>query len=58
MEDPQRPGSKLLELALAWLAQDKEKRIEKEIAVGGTKKRGAAKRAEGETTESEAFYKK
>ncbi|ORY59019.1 P-loop containing nucleoside triphosphate hydrolase protein [Leucosporidium creatinivorum] len=58
MEDPERPGSKLLELALAWLAQDKERRIEKEIAVGGTKKRGAAKKAEGETTDSEAFYKK
>lgn len=58
MEDPARPGSKLLELALAWLALDKDARVAREIAVGGTRKRGAQKRLEGETSDSEAFYRK
>lgn len=58
MEDPNRPGSKLLELALAWLGEDREARIKKEISVGGTKKRGAKKLAEGVTSDSEAFYRK
>lgn len=58
MEDPQRPGSKLLELALSWLKQDREARIEREISVGGTKKRGAKKLEEGVTSDSEAFYRK
>lgn len=56
MEDPSRPGSKLLELALAWLSDDKQERIKKEIAAGGKKKRGAK---DGDVpTDSETFYRK
>lgn len=57
MEDPERPGSKLLELALAWLDQDKTARIERELKEGGKRKRGA--QAGGDVpTDSEVFYKK
>ncbi|KAK4049789.1 CCR4-NOT regulatory complex component [Microbotryomycetes sp. JL201] len=57
MEDPERPGSKLLELALAWLTQDKQVRIDKEIAIGGRRKRGA-KDHQDIPTDSETFYRK
>ncbi|SGY26056.1 BQ5605_C018g08694 [Microbotryum silenes-dioicae] len=53
MEDPGRNGSKTLELALAWLQQDRQKRESGEIARDGMRKRGAK-----EVTESEAFYRK
>lgn len=56
MEDPNRTGSKLLEVALHWLVEDKRKRIEIEVAQGGKEKRGA--RAQGEPSNSEDFYKK
>ena len=56
MEDPNRTGSKLLEVALHWLVEDKRKRIEQEVAQGGKEKRGA--RAQGEPTDSEDFYRK
>ncbi|GAA5992311.1 hypothetical protein JCM10908_000418 [Rhodotorula pacifica] len=56
MEDPQRTGSKLLEVALHWLVEDKQKRIEREVREGGKEKRGA--KGKGETTNSEDFYKK
>ncbi|POY71109.1 hypothetical protein BMF94_5866 [Rhodotorula taiwanensis] len=56
MDDPNRTGSKLLEVALHWLVEDKQKRIEKEVREGGKQKRGA--RGQGETTNSEDFYKK
>ncbi|GAA5912453.1 hypothetical protein JCM5296_004399 [Sporobolomyces johnsonii] len=55
MEDPQRSGSRLLELAIHWLEVDRERRIEKEIRIGGKQKRGAL--GNGETTDSEKFYK-
>ena len=54
MQDPQRPGSKLLELALAWLVEDKEARVNKEVARDGVQKRGA----QAIPTDSEAFYRK
>lgn len=56
MEDPARPGSKLLELALAWLAEDKAARIKREVEVLGRRKRGAAENAI--PSDSEVFYKK
>ncbi|KAK4048493.1 CCR4-NOT regulatory complex component [Microbotryomycetes sp. JL221] len=59
MEDPKRPGSKMLELALSWLDQDKQVRIEKEISVGGKRKRGAKEKLENDVpTDSETFYRK
>ncbi|KAM0790308.1 hypothetical protein ACM66B_005609 [Microbotryomycetes sp. NB124-2] len=59
MEDPERPGSKLLELALSWLSEDKNVRIDKEIAIGGRRKRGAKEQQEGDVpTDSETFYRK
>ena len=57
MEDPNRTGSKLLEVALHWLVEDKRKRIEREVAQGGKEKRGA-RAAEGKPTNSEDFYRK
>ena len=54
MMDPERPGSRLLELALSWLVEDRERRIEKEVREGGVKRRGA----QAITGDSEAFYRK
>ncbi|GAA5862296.1 hypothetical protein JCM8547_007592 [Rhodosporidiobolus lusitaniae] len=56
MDDPNRSGSKMLELVVHWLQEDKRKRIENELKEGGKVKRGAA--AAGETRDSEVFYKK
>ncbi|BGP18360.1 hypothetical protein JCM10213_008531 [Rhodosporidiobolus nylandii] len=56
MEDPDRSSSKLFELALYWLAEDKKARVAREIAEGGETKRGAVK--SGETRDSEVFYRK
>ncbi|GAA5980742.1 hypothetical protein JCM11641_000189 [Rhodosporidiobolus odoratus] len=56
MDDSNRSGTRLLELALYWMEEDRKARIEKELKDGGKTKRGALK--EGETTESEVFYKK
>lgn len=56
MEDPERPGSKLLELALAWLDEDKQARIQRELKEGGKRKRGA--QASEIPTDSEVFYRK
>ncbi|SCV73733.1 BQ2448_6163 [Microbotryum intermedium] len=53
MEDPGRNGSKMLELALTWLQEDRKERESGEIARDGLRKRGAK-----EVTESEAFYRK
>lgn len=58
MMDPDRSGSRLLELAVHWLEIDKKKRIEKEIREGGKQKRGANGAANGVVTDSEAFYRK
>ncbi|GAA6014354.1 hypothetical protein JCM10207_005430 [Rhodosporidiobolus poonsookiae] len=58
MEDPERRGSRMLELALHWLEEDRKVRVEKEVQEGGKQRRGARKAGEGETTDSEAFYKK
>lgn len=55
MADPNRPGSKLFELALAWLAEDKEARIAGEIAIEGRAKRGAK---EADPKDGESFYAK
>ncbi|GAA5918723.1 hypothetical protein JCM1841_006261 [Sporobolomyces salmonicolor] len=55
MDDPQRGGSRLLELAIHWLEVDRARRIEQEIRIGGQQKRGAL--AGGETTDSEKFYR-
>ncbi|BGP49795.1 CCR4-NOT regulatory complex component [Rhodotorula kratochvilovae] len=54
MDDPSRPGSKILELALHWLTEDRKTRVALEIAHGGREKRGAA----GVTKDSETFYRK
>ncbi|KAK4700366.1 CCR4-NOT complex subunit CAF16, partial [Phenoliferia sp. Uapishka_3] len=54
MMDPERPGSKLLELALSWLVEDRAARIAREISVSGAQKRGA----QSTPGESEAFYRK
>ncbi|BGO92103.1 hypothetical protein NBRC10512_000834 [Rhodotorula toruloides] len=58
MMDPDRSGSRLLELAVHWLEIDKKMRIEKEIREGGKQKRGATGAANGVVTDSEAFYRK
>jgi CCR4-NOT complex subunit CAF16 len=56
MEDPNRVGSRLFEVAMSWLVEDKRKRVELEQAgVDGFRTRGASKQ---ETTDSEIFYKK
>lgn len=53
MDDPNRAGSRLLELALAWLANDRKMR---ETAPEGTyKPRGAHK--SDDPTDSEKFYR-
>ncbi|KAL8281025.1 hypothetical protein RQP46_006704 [Phenoliferia psychrophenolica] len=54
MMDPERSGSKLLELALSWLVEDRAARIEKEIREKGVQRRGA----QAVPGESEAFYRK
>ncbi|GAA5911940.1 hypothetical protein JCM8208_002862 [Rhodotorula glutinis] len=54
MDDPNRRGSKLLEVALHWLVEDRKKRVEKEIADLGREKRGAQEA----NISSEAFYRK
>lgn len=54
MEDPDRSGSRLLELALSWLVEDKAARVEREMEVIGRRKRGA----QALPTDSEAFYRK
>ncbi|GAA5960451.1 hypothetical protein JCM21900_003600 [Sporobolomyces salmonicolor] len=55
MDDPQRGGSRLLELAIHWLEVDRARRVAEEISLGGKQKRGAL--ADGETTDSEKFYR-
>lgn len=55
MANPDRPGSRLFELALAWLAEDKDARVAGEIAVGGRRKRGAR---EADPKDGESFYAK
>lgn len=55
MENPDRAGSRLLELALGWLELDREARVAKEISRDGKQRRGAG----GKTvTDSEEFYRK
>lgn len=54
MEDPNRAGSRLLEVALAWLKEDRVARIDKEISTYGSQQRGA----KDVPADSEAFYKK
>lgn len=54
MEDPNRAGSRLLELCLAWLKEDKIVRIANEISRDGFQRRGARE----VTGDSEQFYKK
>jgi CCR4-NOT complex subunit CAF16 len=58
MENPERPGSKLLELALAWLEGDREARMSREVKENGRRKRGAQLGEEGKVTDSEQFYRK
>jgi CCR4-NOT complex subunit CAF16 len=57
MEDPNRAGSRLLEVALAWLKVDRVERIAKEIRIHGSQLRGAAS-LKNVTSDSETFYKK
>lgn len=58
MEKPNRAGSKMLALALRWLKEDKEKRIQLEQD-GTLRARGAPKVARNaDPTDSEAFYRK
>lgn len=57
MADANRPGSKLLELVLAWLIEDRQARIAKEIAVHGRQKRGA-QNGEKDPKDGESFYNK
>lgn len=54
MANPDRAGSRLLEVALAWLGQDKVVRDKKEIDKYGSRKRGP----KAETKDSETFYRK
>ncbi|GAA97839.1 uncharacterized protein L969DRAFT_592399 [Mixia osmundae IAM 14324] len=55
MNDPNRAGSRLLELALAWLAEDKEERKKlEEAGEEGFSKRGA----NSDPSDSESFYRK
>ncbi|GAA6058042.1 hypothetical protein JCM3770_002936 [Rhodotorula araucariae] len=54
MDDPERRGSKLLELALYWLVEDRKLRVAREIEQHGKEKRGAT----GVTKDSETFYRK
>ncbi|GAA5871265.1 hypothetical protein JCM3774_000895 [Rhodotorula dairenensis] len=56
MEDPARTGSKLLEVALHWLVEDRKRRVQLEMEQSGKEKRGA--KAKNETSNSEDFYKK
>ena len=58
MEKSNRAGSKMLALALRWLKEDKEKRIQLEQD-GTLRARGAPKEAKNaDPTDSEAFYRK
>lgn len=54
MENPLRAGSRLLELCLAWLKEDRVERVRQEIAIHGKQTRGAR----DVPADSEAFYKK
>lgn len=54
MQNPDRAGSKLLEVALAWLGEDKVARDEKELRERGERRRGPKK----DVTDSEVFYRK
>lgn len=54
MMDPNRAGSRLLELALSWLVEDRAARIAKEVAEKGVQRRGA----QALPSESESFYRK
>lgn len=54
MEDPNRAGSKLLELCLAWLGEDRVMRVSREIEMTGARKRGAR----AIPTDSEDYYRK
>lgn len=57
MEDPERAGSRLLELAVAWLREDRKMRLELEKSnTEGFRSRGA--RTTEETRDSETFYRK
>jgi len=57
MNDPDRAGSRLLELAIAWLTTDNAKRLKLEEAGElGYRKRGS--NATTETRDSEVFYRK
>ncbi|GAA6064663.1 hypothetical protein JCM10212_001779 [Sporobolomyces blumeae] len=55
MADENRAGSRMLELALWWLENDKQARLDKEHREHGEKKRGARNREV--VTDSEKFYK-
>lgn len=54
MDDPNRRGSRLLEVALHWLVVDRRERVDREIAESGREKRGAQEA----NISSEAFYRK
>lgn len=54
MEDPHRAGSRLLELCLAWLGEDRVMRVKQEIEMTGARKRGAREIP----ADSEEFYRK
>ncbi|GAA5915921.1 putative ATP-binding cassette family ATPase CAF16 [Sporobolomyces salmoneus] len=54
MNREDRSGSRMLELALWWLGEDKKARLEKEVKETGQKKRGAK---DGVVGDSEKFYK-
>ncbi|GAA5957853.1 hypothetical protein JCM3765_003787 [Sporobolomyces pararoseus] len=56
MSREDRSGSRMLELALWWLEQDKKARLEKEVKELGAKKRGAKENG-GVVGDSEKFYK-
>ncbi|KAI5479768.1 CCR4-NOT complex subunit CAF16 [Pseudohyphozyma bogoriensis] len=53
MEDPRRVGSRMMEVALGWLEEDRQERIKREVGVGGVRKRGPKEKE----TDSEKFYK-
>jgi len=55
MKREDRSGSRMLELALWWLGQDKQARINKEEQEEGGRKRGAKDSAL--VRDSEKFYK-
>ena len=54
MENPMRAGSRLLELCLAWLKEDRVKRVDLEVEMTGERKRGAR----ALPADSEQFYRK